>query len=228
MILTWQQIPSPLVSEMMCYGYDGVVLDTEHGCFNNETIYSCVQVIKSNNKKCFVRLTEVSNRIIRYCLDAGVDGLIFSTIETEDQCKKILKYCYYSPKGSRGLGLVRQNFWGEKQLIQKDPIIIPQIETKVAIDNLENIVKYNFDFYLIGPYDLSLSLNIPGKFDNPDFLCYINKAKSIISEKKLAVHIPSDIESQMHKYKNYGLKCLGMDTIAILEYNKRSLDNVKF
>ena len=228
MNLSWQQIPSPIISEILCHGFDGVVLDTEHGCYSNETLYSCIQIIKASNRKCFVRLTEISNTMIRYCLDAGVDGLIFSTIETKEQCEKIAEYCFYSPRGKRGLGLVRQNFWGEKELIQDDPIIIPQIETKKAIDNLKDIINFTFDFYLVGPYDLSLSLNIPGKFDNPEFLCYINKVKSMISEKNLAVHIPSNIETEIHKYENYGLKCLGMDTIAILEYNKRSLENVKF
>ena len=228
MILTWQQIPSPLVSEIMCHNFDGVVLDTEHGCFNNESLYSCIQVIKASKKRCFVRLTDINKTMIRYCLDAGVDGLIFSTVETKEQCEKIIDCCYYSPKGKRGLGLVRQNFWGEKELIQKDPIIIPQIETKKAVDNLKEIVKFDFDYYLIGPYDLSLSLNIPGKFDNDQFICYINKIKVSISEDKMAVHIPSDIENQIRKYENCAVKCLGMDTIALLEYNKRSLKNVKF
>ena len=228
MILSWQQIPSPLVSEIMCHNFDGVVLDTEHGCFNNETLYSCIQVIKASKKRCFVRLTDINKTMIRYCLDAGVDGLIFSTIETEKQCTDILDYCFYSPKGKRGLGLVRQNFWGEKELIQKDPIIIPQIETKEAVDNLKEIVKFDFDYYLIGPYDLSLSLNIPGKFDNEEFICYINKTKVSIPEDKMAVHIPNDIDNQIRKYKNCAVKCLGMDTIALLEYNKRSLYNVKF
>ena len=228
MILTWQQIPSPLISELLCYNFDGVVLDAEHGCFNNETLYTCIQVIKASRKRCFVRLTEVSNTMIRYCLDAGVDGLIFSTIESKDQCEKILDYCYYSPKGKRGIGLVRQNFWGEKDLIQKRPIIIPQIETKTAVDNLEEILKFNFDYYLIGPYDLSLSLNIPAKFDNDKFLCYINKIMDLILQSKTAVHIPNDIENQIKKYDQCAIKCLGMDTIAILEYNKRSLKNVKF
>jgi|TARA_R110000851_G_scaffold145221_5_gene284667 2-keto-3-deoxy-L-rhamnonate aldolase RhmA len=228
MILTWQQIPSPLVSEIMCHEYDGVVLDTEHGCYGLETLYSCIQVVKALNKKCLVRLTEVSKTMIRYCLDAGVDGLIFSTIETKEQCQKILDCCYYSPKGKRGLGLVRQNFWGEKQLIQEQPIIIPQIETKTAVDNLEEILKFNFDYYLIGPYDLSLSLNVPAKFDNDQFLCYINKIMDLIPQSKTAVHIPNDIENQIRKYENCAIKCLGMDTIAILEYNKRSINNVKF
>lgn len=228
MILTWQQIPSPLVSEIMCYNYDGVVLDTEHGCYNNETLYSCIQVIKASKKRCFVRLTEVSKTMIRYCLDAGVDGLIFSTIETEEQCQQIVDYCYYNPKGKRGVGLVRQNFWGEKKLIQKSPIIIPQIETKLAVDNLTSILKYEFDYYLIGPYDLSLSLNVTGLFDNELFLCYINKIMDLIPYSKTAVHIPNDIENQIEKYKQCAIKCLGMDTIAILEYNKRSINNVKF
>ena len=228
MILSWQQIPSTVISEIMCHNFDGVVLDTEHGCYGNENLYSCIQVIKAHQKKCFVRLTEVSNTLIRYCLDAGVDGLIFSTIETGEQCDKILKYCYYSPKGKRGLGLVRQNMWGEKELIQKNPIIIPQIETKVAVDNLDKIIKYNFDYYLIGPYDLSLSLNVPGKFDNPDFLCYIDKVYRTIPKEKTAVHIPNNIEKEIHKYRDCGIKCLGMDTMALIDYNKEILKNVKF
>jgi 2-dehydro-3-deoxyglucarate aldolase len=228
MILSWQQIPSPLISEIMCHNFDGVVLDTEHGCFNNETLYSCIQVIKASKKRCFVRLTDINKTMIRYCLDAGVDGLIFSTIETEKQCKEIIDYCFYSPKGKRGVGLVRQNFWGEKQLIQKSPIIIPQIETRLAVDNLTSILKYEFDYYLIGPYDLSLSLNITGLFDNELFLCYINKIMDLIPYSKTAVHIPNDIENQIEKYKQCAIKCLGMDTIAILEYNKRSINNVKF
>jgi 2-keto-3-deoxy-L-rhamnonate aldolase RhmA len=225
MILSWQQIPSPLISELMVYNFDGVVLDAEHGCFSNETLYSCIQVIKRGNKKCFVRLTEISKTMIRYCLDAGVDGLIFSTIETTEQCQEIIDNCYYAPKGKRGLGLIRQNFWGEKELISEDPIIIPQIESKRGVDNLEQICKFEFDYYLIGPYDLSLSINLAGKFDNPDFLCYINKIRNLIPDNQMAVHIPNDVENQISKYKDYGLKCLGMDTIAILEYNKEILKN---
>jgi 4-hydroxy-2-oxoheptanedioate aldolase len=220
MILTWQQIPSPLISEIMCHGYDGVVLDAEHGCYSLDTLYSCIQVIKSNQKKCLVRLPEVSKSLIRYCLDAGVDGLIFSTIETIEQCQKIIEYSCYAPRGKRGLGLVRQNMWGEKKLISPDPILIPQIETKDGVDLLNDIYEFDFDYYLIGPYDLSLSINLPGKFDNPEFLCYINKIKEIVPKNKLAVHIPDDISNQIGKYQGYGLKCLGMDTIAILEYNK--------
>lgn len=228
MNLSWQQIPSTIVSEILCHGFDGVVLDTEHGCYNNETLYACVQVIKNKQKKCFVRLTEVSKTQIRYCLDAGVDGLIFSTIETEEQCKKIIEYSYFSPRGSRGLGLVRQNFWGEEGIIpNQEPILVCQIETIKAVENLITISSHNFDYYLIGPYDLSLSLGIPGAFEDDKFILKLQEYNSIIPEEKRAVHIPNDIKQNISRYENYGLKCLGMDTIALLNFHKEIID-VKF
>ena len=237
MLLSWQQIPSTTISEIMCVGFDGVVLDTEHGCFNNESVYSSIQLIKSKSKKSFVRLTEVSATMIRYCLDAGCDGLIFSTVETEDQCQKIINSCYYPPKGGRGLGLVRENLWGhEKRLIDKIPIIVPQIESKTGVENIERIKSYGFDHYLVGPYDLSLSLGIPGDFKNAKFQDAIKTIRSHVPNHNMAIHIPKAIEtwdlwenemSEWLQYREYGMVCLGMDTIALLNYNKRVLCNFK-
>ena len=36
------------------------------------------------------------------------------------------------------------------------------------------------------------------------------------------------LKNQLKKYEDCGIKCLGMDTIAILEYNKEIVENVKF
>jgi len=220
MILSWQQIPSPLVSEILCINSEGVVLDTEHGWYDNQVLFSCIQVIKSKNKHCFVRLTDVDKKSIRYCLDSGVDGIIFSTIESEKQCEEIIEYCFYAPKGKRGLGLVRQNMWGCEDLIKDNPIIIPQIETKAGIDNLEKISSFGFDFYLIGPYDLSLSIGDAGNFESNDFCLQIEKFNDMIQQEKRAIHIPSNVKKNIKGYENYGIKCLGMDTISIIEYHK--------
>ena len=228
MIFSWQQLPSPTVSEILCLNSDGVVIDTEHGCFNNETIFSCIQTIKLKQKLCLVRLTEISKTQIRYCLDAGADGIIFSTVESEKQCRDIIDFSCYSPRGKRGLGLVRQNEWGQKDLMCRDPILVPQIETKEGIDNLEKIASFNFDYYLIGPYDLSLSLGSPADFKSENFLFHIDKFNDIIAEEKRAIHIPDNVEEKIRGYEKYGLRCLGMDTIALLEYHRSIKDNVRF
>lgn len=220
MKLAWQQIPSTIISDILCLNnLNGVVLDTEHACFNNETLYSCIQIITSNNKECFVRLGNSDDSTIRFCLDAGATGLIFSTVETPEQAQKINQLCKY-PKynGKRGLGLVRQNKWGLKELINKPPILIAQIETETGAKNIEKLL--GFDFYMIGPYDLSASLGIPGKFDDPRFLNVVEKINKFIPNNKMAVHIPKDVYKEIKKYNDYGIIAVGMDTTVLIESHK--------
>lgn len=220
MKLMWQQIPSTIISDLLCLNpSDGVVIDTEHGSFNTETLYACIQVITLHKKECFVRLTEVNKTLIRLCLDAGCTGLIFSTVENINDARKIHEYCKFpNSGGKRGLGLVRQNKWGkDKNLISASPKIIAQIESIEGVQNISDISQFNFDFYMIGPYDLSASLGIPGEFDNENYLDAVNRVKKNIKSEKMAVHIPKNIQKEVKKYENYGMIALGMDTTFIVE-----------
>ena len=175
MKLLWQQIPSTIISELYCNSdFDGIVIDTEHSPFNNETLFSCIQVIKLSNKKCFVRLAHLDKVITKMCLDAGCDGIIFSTVESKKQAQEMIDYCRYPVYGGkRGQGLVRENKWGEELLGRNEPIVIAQIETKDGVDNLEEIVECGFDKYLIGPYDLSASLGCVGELNSKKCLTYV-------------------------------------------------------
>ncbi len=179
MILTWQQIPSPIISEILAgTNCDGVVLDTEHGVFNNETLVACIQAVTLSGKKCFVRLPEETVTMTRMCLDSGASGIIFSTVETHAQAEKIINMCHYPSQkstGRRGMGLVRQNSWGQGDLGAEKPIVIAQIESKKGVENISQIASRNFDYYLVGPYDLTSSLGIPGNFDHDLYHKYLNK-----------------------------------------------------
>ena len=217
MILSWQQIPSTMVSELLCYNFDGVVIDTEHSMFNNETIFSCIQVITNLNKKCFVRVSEPNLTLVRSLLDSGITGIIFANVETKNQCENIINMCRFPIYGGkRGLGLVRENFWGKKNLISDPPIIIPQIETIKAVNNIKDITSFNFQKYLIGPYDLSMSIGFPGDFNNKNFINAINKIKLNIKKENMAVHIPDKIEDEIDRFKDLSMICLGMDSLFIL------------
>ena len=56
------------------------------------------------------------------------------------------------------------------------PLIIPMIETVKGLKNIDKISKIKgIDGIFIGPYDLSLSLNIPGQFQNEKFKKSISK-----------------------------------------------------
>lgn len=229
MKLLWQQIPSSEITTIYCNtDFDGVVLDDEHGCFNNETLVTLIRIINAYGKLSFVRLTEPTKTKIRTLLDSGVSGLIFSTVE-EKQISDIIDNCFYPPKGKRGQGLVGENLWGQSpSLLQNvSPIIIAQIETQEGITQLRNI-SHLFDYYMLGPYDLTADLGCVAEWDNLEYQNAIRTFNSIIPKSQRAVHIVSDIENEyITKFKDYGLTALGMDTTLLVDSILKLKDIIK-
>jgi 2-dehydro-3-deoxyglucarate aldolase len=228
MNLTLQTIPSVLISELLANSkFDGVVLDTEHGYFNNETLFSCIQVVTLLKKTCFVRVTDLNKQLIRMCLDAGVSGIIFSTVEDYKFSTEAISFCQYPKNGGiRGAGLVRDNNWGEFPLGSQKPILIAQIETKKGVDNLDEILKSKFDKYIIGPYDLSSSLGCTAEWENKIYNEYLTKIYSKIPLNKLGAFLPTfnDINIFVNsKKRRPNILIWGMDTDFILN----SIKNLK-
>lgn len=223
----WQQIPSPVISELLARSsnnVEGVVLDTEHAAFNDEVLYSCIQVVSLTKRLPVVRLAEANLAKVRMCLDAGARGLIFSTVESAGQALDIFKKTHYPHHrapgviGARGLGLTRDNRWGLDSLVTPPPILVAQIETTRGVNNIKSIVQLNiFDYYMIGPYDLSSSLGDPGNFESQYFKDAIERVKCAVPDHKLAVHIPNNVQDQLNKYESFGIMALGMDTTFMLE-----------
>jgi len=227
MKLLWQQIPSTEVTKLYCNSNcDGIVLDTEHGVFNNETLFTLIQLINASGKKSFVRITEPTKTFCRLLLDSGVSGLIFSTLNTLD-IPNIREWCKFPPEGRRGQGLVSENDWGDKPLQENNVILIAQIENQVGIDEL-NFIKgsWLFDYYLLGPYDLTADLGCVGDWNNKNYIFNITKFNELIPEKRRGVHLVSNIEEEYKtKFKNYGFVALGMDT-TIIKNNINKLEQL--
>lgn len=228
MRLTLQTISSPLISEILCLeDIDGIILDTEHGIFNLENLCSCIQVINLKSKLCFVRVTEFNKTLIRNVLDSGADGIVFSTIEEAFGHENLISYCNYPINyGKRGCGLTRENDWGSKPLGVKKPIIVAQIETIDAMENLDYICKSNFDYFFVGPYDLSNSLRVPGDFTNRSFKNSLEMIYQSIPKEKLGIFIPTSENalSLEDHLDNYSIYVVGMDT-HFISMGLRSLNN---
>lgn len=228
MNLTLQSIPSPLISELLANSQlDGVVLDTEHGHFNNETLYSCIQIITLMKKKCFVRFTDLNKQLIRMCLDAGIDGVIFSTVESYEVGVEMVKYCTYPVHGGvRGSALVRENNYGELEIGKKKPIVIGQVETKKGVDNLTSLLQCEFDYFVIGPYDLSASLGCTAQWDSELYTTYLNTINTTIPKSRLGAFLPSKRDmDRFHTSKDSRPELLiwGLD----VDFLKEGIKNIK-
>ena len=223
MNLLWQQIPSPQITTIYCQSnFDGIVFDDEHGAFNSETLATLIQLANYAGKKTFVRFSEIDKTKVRHCLDAGLYGVIFSTVNSREYAQSILDWCLYPPHGKRGQGLVCENNWGQKwELLQnRNPIVIAQIETRSGIDLLDSI-KNKFDYFMLGPYDLSADIGCLADWDNPKYKSIISDFEEKIPKEKRCVHIVSNIKQELeNKFRDYKIVAMGMDTTFLLNQIK--------
>jgi len=193
---TWMQIPNTSVAEIMGKaGYDWVAVDLEHGHFSNENLPDIFRAIELGGTVPFARLAQCEQKDIKQALDAGARGLILPMIETSEQLKQGVSWAYYPPIGIRGVGYSRANLFGKKfdtcvQQKTQELVIAAQIEHVRAVENLESILSVNgLDAIIVGPYDLSGSMGLTGKFDDPRFV----QMMSTISEKAEKDNIPMGV-----------------------------------
>ncbi|MBD1142520.1 2,4-dihydroxyhept-2-ene-1,7-dioic acid aldolase [Pelagibacterales bacterium SAG-MED35] len=191
----WIQSGSPFVSEVMSNtGYEWLVADLEHGNFSKDNLAECIRGILLGNSIPFVRLKDNSKSEIQDSLDTGAMGLILPNIQSEKELKKSIEHSRWPPYGIRGVGFSRANLFGKLfknyQKFSNKIIIVAMIESLEAVNNLESICKVKgLDAILIGPYDLSSSLNIPGKFEHKLFKSTLKKIKDICKKNKITIGI---------------------------------------
>lgn len=186
---SWVTFPSPKVVEVLSgFNFDWLCIDIEHNLFNHETIVNLIRTIQYYDMSALVRIDHNEPVIIKKCLDAGADGLIIPMVNTSKDAERAVESAYYPPIGKRGVGLSRAQKYGlsftEYQTWLKDDlVIIAQIEHFEGVENLESIIRTNrIDGVIIGPYDLSASLGIPGQFDKQEVQGLLNKFEEICKE----------------------------------------------
>lgn len=174
-------------------GFDWLAIDLEHSTINIEKAGDLIRIISMNQITPLVRLTNLDENLIKRVMDAGAGGIIVPNISTSEEVKKAIKATRYPPNGNRGVGLDRAQGYGTKfkEYLdwQKDgPIVVVQIENINAIKNLKDIFNVDgLDGFLIGPYDLSCSMGIPGEFSNPKFIDTVNLILDIGKKSGIAV-----------------------------------------
>ena len=157
-------------------GLDFIMFDCEHSNFSMETLHDNFIQANSIGLGGFLRATELSKACISRPLDSGATGVMVPMTETVEQAREIVKWSKYAPVGDRGYGsgLAPTAYkTGIKSpeatsMANNSIFSIAQIETKLAVDNADQIAAVDgIDVLLIGPNDLSISLGIPGDTMNP-------------------------------------------------------------
>lgn len=236
-ISSWSQISDPNLLELLVNKkFDCSTLDFEHGIFSIENLPNLLRVLEINKKLSLVRLPNKNVELCRQVLDTGSDGVIIPNIINEVELKRIIDISILPPKGTRGVGFSRSNKFGKKfnNFIKSktQPIIIAMIENLSAIKNLKNILSVkNLDAILIGPYDLSASIGIPGKFENNKFKKNLDYIKYNCKKYKVpcGLHLIEPNFKMLKQYKKQGYKFIpySVDTVIINKAIQKLFSNKK-
>lgn len=173
----WTSLGHPQISEMIAQsGVDFIGIDIEHSTINHEQSQRIISACHGENILCLPRVASHDPESIRRLLDSGADGIIVPNVESKNQVELLIEYMKYPPIGKRGFGIAKAQNYGHNfedyiSSWNDNSILIIQIESINAVENIDQILKSKFiDGVMIGPYDISGSLGIPGEIYHIDVI----------------------------------------------------------
>lgn len=177
---TFVGIGHPDVTESLSrIGFDWLLIDSEHAPLSVETMQTMLQAMNGTDCTPIIRPPWNDPVAIKRVLDIGAHGVLLPWINTGDDAKLAVEACRYPPMGLRGFG-PRRAALIDRQYVQTantELLVIPQIETREAVENLDDILSLDgVDACYIGVFDLSLSygLRFPD-FENEEYVGAFDK-----------------------------------------------------
>jgi 2-dehydro-3-deoxyglucarate aldolase len=228
---SWMQIPHPSIAEIMGQSnYDWVAVDMEHGAISVHQLPDLFRALELGNTLPLVRLAHGHSKDCKQALDAGAGGVIVPMIKNADQLRKVRDATRWPPSGNRGVAFSRANLFGKNfnEYIKEaeQPLLIAMIEHIDAINELDDILKVDeLDAILIGPYDLSTSMNLTAQFDHPEFAKAIRdiKSKSESANIPCGIHVVSpsvdDLKEKIDD--NYRFIAYSIDSVIITNFLRK-------
>jgi 4-hydroxy-2-oxoheptanedioate aldolase len=171
----WLTVPSSVSAEAFAHaGFDWVCIDTQHGLIDYQVAVTMLQAISTTDAVPVVRVQWNDPGIIMKTLDAGAYGVIIPMVNTRAEAEAAAGACRYAPRGYRSYGPGRAVYYAGRDYFPNaddEVCCIPMIETKEALENLEEIMSVpGIDAVYIGPSDLSVSLGLPPAYDHDEAL----------------------------------------------------------
>src|SRR5215469_14819000 len=168
---TLVQLPSPPVVEVLAQaGFDWLLIDTEHGPIDTEKLQAMIRATSGTSATPIVRVSCNLDWLAKRALDVGALGVMMPGVNSAEQALAAVRAVRYPPEGNRGFGPTFAALrWGmtPAEYVQQanDAVMaIVQIEHVDAVARIDQILAVpGIDMALIGPYDLSGSMNLLGQ-----------------------------------------------------------------
>lgn len=224
----WIMTNSVTSAEIMAQaGFEWVCVDAEHSQVTKETAVNMFRAIELHGAEPFVRISKNDEVEIKKYMDIGARGIIVPMIKSYQDVEQAISYIKYPPEGNRSFALSRCTGYGDWSAeyfenANKETFVAIMIEHIDAVKDIDKVFSHkNIDAVLIGPYDLSGSINIPGQFDDPAFIKILDYILLKAKEHSVTMGIhevrPTKEKIDALIERGYRFIACGIDTLFLLE-----------
>jgi 2-keto-3-deoxy-L-rhamnonate aldolase RhmA len=193
-------------------GFDFLWMEMEHSPITLETLRAAVLATRGLPAMVFARVPVVEFWTAKRVLDQGVSGVIFPFTSTPELAKTAAAACKYPPHGRRGSGAgLATASWPEPasyyDSADTNIMVVTVIEEASAVDRIDEIAATpGLDVLFIGTSDLSFSLGLRGRQDEPLLEGAIAKIVDAAKRHKKFLGRPAATAEQMRRFREQGFQ----------------------
>ncbi|MCA9118739.1 MAG: hypothetical protein H6822_04680 [Planctomycetaceae bacterium] len=213
-------------------GLDYLVVDCEHGHFSDELVSHLCQIGRLANFPVLVRTISCEPSVVRRTIDLGPSGILIPCVETTAQLDQVRQAAMMPPRGRRrpgGMG----NYWLKdfhyntwKNDFEEHFIVIPQIESKLGVENVESIASHPLVTAVgLGPYDLSADMGCCWYPEREEFVAALDHIKA--AADSVGKKVWAGCDGPMLRAKGYTFLWIGTATMILTNALSQSVQVIK-
>ncbi len=169
-------VPSPELTELAkVHGFEWILINMEHSVMTTQSMIQPVaRAAEAEGLPYFVKMPAWDPIVARDLLNFGAYGLQVPDIKCREDLDKVFDAVRFPPYGSRGICVAARgtHYGGAPQVAREsnteffrfqnnDVVIMPLIESREALENLDEIIAYeDCEIFTLGPFDLGLDLGM--------------------------------------------------------------------
>jgi len=205
-------------------GFDGVILDIEHGAHQSEALGPLILAARARGVYPLVRVRSSEPTGIAAALDAGAAGIIVPQIGSAAEAERAVRAARFAPDGNRGANpFVRAaDYSGRPEWFaeaNREIAVLLMIEGEGGAAALEQILETpTLDGIFLGPMDLSHALGVPGDMAHPEVVATIERVVDACRAKAMTTGIFAGTTEAARRWIGRGVSLVGVgvDTAHLL------------
>ncbi len=203
-----------VAAQVATMGFDFLWLEMEHTPLTLDTVRNIVLAMRGLPAVPLARPPVNELWMAKRVLDAGVLGVLFPFTRTPELARQAVAACRYPPAGLRGSGADLAQFsWpapqGYYDFADDNVLVVAVVEDTSAVAHIDEIAATpGIDVLFIGTSDLSFSLGLRGRQDEPRLEEAVTRIANAGRKHGKFLGRPATTPEEIQRFRDQGFQFL--------------------